>query len=143
MNPHLGPNSACTTARSFGADQSKDIITSDNEELCDTSLEYSLFGNLIDNAEMTINLFKLTPEEPVKKNALCDDDTAFFRQLTKLREQRSSRLEQQISQEWISFEDVQPLLNQANAHKSDPGVTFSHHSNFIFANDKEANSNLA
>jgi hypothetical protein len=66
-----------------------------------------LIGDLIDNAEMTINLFKLTTEESVRKQGQ-GDDNAFFRQLAMLKEQRRTRLMQSQPTDTTTFEDCQP-----------------------------------
>ena len=70
---------------------------------------------------MTINLFKLTTEESVRKQAQ-GDDNAFFRQLAMLKEQRRSRLMQSQPSETKNLEDSQTQLKKANALNSNPGV---------------------
>lgn len=70
---------------------------------------------------MTINLFKLTTEESVRKQGQ-GDDNAFFRQLAMLKEQRRTRLMQSQPTDTTTFEDCQPQLKKANALNSDPGV---------------------
>jgi len=55
----------------------------------------SLFGNFINNTEVTINLFKLTPQDVLKsQEEKASDDQTFFRELSMLRERRASKIEQ-------------------------------------------------
>lgn len=98
----------------------------------DTSVadQYDLFGNLIDSAEVTINLLKLTPINfsDVSVQQASDDQT-FFRELSLLQEKRATRIEQISnsfsSDQLISFEQAHFQLKKQNAHRSDPGVRFS------------------
>lgn len=67
-------------------------VSSDTEDT--TSDRHNFFGNFVDNAEVTINLFKLTPQDVISSEASkASDDQTFFRELSMLREKRASRIE--------------------------------------------------
>lgn len=77
----------------MGTDEVSCDVSSESEDEESNDCN-SLFGNFINNTDVTINLFKLTPQDVLTdREQKASDDQTFFRELSMLRERRASKME--------------------------------------------------